>query len=214
MRLEYLTDQGIPIDNVQFILLDIDSSRSLLNRCILTTRRNLFQLGIKPSDDNYYTSWHQKDADDQQLLAADWTFLFQELKSWAADTERLVNIRMLNLQVIDSKRSHEVSLMSAKMAIESEMMNARSLEDSQRVNTLTRLGQVLLLVFTPTGMAYGILSMPGDFSPGQGRFWVFFAVAIPLCLITMMTAWLFIRATSSRGLKSSNHQGLSELTGH
>jgi hypothetical protein len=115
--------------------------------------------------------------------------LFQELKSWVEDTERLVNIRMLNLQVFDTKRSQEVSELSQEMAY-------RSLLDSQQMNTLTRLGQMLLLVFTPAGMAYGILSMPGDFAPGQGRFWVFFAVALPLCITTVMTAWLFIRATS------------------
>ncbi|EWZ28963.1 uncharacterized protein FOBCDRAFT_280874 [Fusarium oxysporum Fo47] len=189
IHLEYLTDEDIPMDKVQFVLQDIDSSRSLLNRCILTTRRNLFQLGIKPSDENYYTSWHHKDADDQQLLVADWSFLFQELKSWAEDTERLVNTRMLNLQVFDAKRSQKVSELSQEMAW-------RSMLDSRQMNTLTRLGQVLLLVFTPAGMAYGILSMPGDFAPGRGRFWVFFAVAVPLCLITMTTAWLFIRATS------------------
>ncbi|PVI03991.1 hypothetical protein DM02DRAFT_726099 [Periconia macrospinosa] len=178
IHLEYLTDQDIPMNKVQFVLQDIDSSRSLLNRCILTTRRNLFQLGIKPSDENYYTSWHQKNADDQQLLAADWSFLFQELKSWAEDTEHLANIRMLNLQVLDTKRSQKVSELSQEMSL-------RSMLDSRQMNTLTRLGQVLLLVFTPTGMAYGILSMPGDFAPGQGRFWVFFVVAIPLCLFTM-----------------------------
>lgn len=168
IHLEYLTDQKVRMVDVQDVLQDIDSSRSLLNRCILATRRNLFQLGITPSDENYYSSWHKKDADDQQLLVADWSFLFQELKSWAEDTEHLINTRMLNLQVFDAKISQEVS--------------DRSLSDSQQMNTLTRLGQMLLLVFTPAGMAYGILSMPGDFAPGRGQFWVYFAVAVPLCL--------------------------------
>lgn len=173
---EYLSDPGIPMDKVQFVLEDIGSCRELLNRAILTTRRNLVQLGIKPSDEKYYNSWHHDHTEDKQLVAADWAFLFQELNNWRDDIERQINFRMLSLQVFDAKRS---------------------MLDSQQMNILTRLGQVLLLVFTPAGMAYGILSMPGDFGPGRGHFWVFFAVAVPLCLLTTLFAWFVIRATSS-----------------
>lgn len=189
MHLEYLTDEEIPMDKVNFVLKDIDSSRSLLNRCLQMTRRNCFQLGIRPSEEAYYKTWHVSEASNEQLLQSDWSLIYQELKVWADDTERLISVRMTNLQVLDSKRSQRLSTIATESSV-------RSQRDSEQVNIITRLGQILLLVFTPTGIAYGILSMPDDFSPGKSKFWWFFVLATSLCSVTVSLAAIYIRWTA------------------
>ncbi|KAM7187103.1 hypothetical protein V8F33_011437 [Rhypophila sp. PSN 637] len=51
-----------------------------------------------------------------------------------------------------------------------------ALREAQQVGKLTRLG----VLFLPAGFVAGLLSMGGDFLPGQSQFWVFWAVALPV----------------------------------
>jgi hypothetical protein len=56
---------------------------------------------------------------------------------------------MVNVSVLDGRRSRDNSL--------------RAYADSRSVNYIMKLGQLLLLVFTPASLAYSLLSMGGDF---------------------------------------------------
>jgi hypothetical protein len=118
------------------------------------------------------------------LLQLDWQFVWHELRHWINETDRLVNMRLTNLSVLDSKRSRDDSKRAAQDSHISAMLSGYS-------NRITKLGQILLLVYTPAAFAYGLLSMGGDFSPGNKRFWVFFAIAIPLSAVTAALFWFW-----------------------
>lgn len=100
---------------------------------------------------------------DEDGLGNNWRFLMRELSRFRLDTEDLIKSYMRNLQIHDSKR----------------------------VDYVNKLAGTFVLIYTPLGAAYGILSMGGDFAPGQKSFWVFFIVALPLIAATVLVlyAW-------------------------
>ena len=62
----------------------------------------------------------------------------------------------------------------------------RSIQEARSIRVLTVLG----MLFIPLGLTSSLLSMTGDFVPGANKFWVFFAVAIPLIAIVVLLAFL------------------------
>ncbi|KAM7188005.1 hypothetical protein V8F20_010740 [Naviculisporaceae sp. PSN 640] len=60
-------------------------------------------------------------------------------------------------------------------------MQVTALREAQAVGKLTRLG----LLFLPAGFVAGLLSMGGEFLPGQSMFWVFWVVALPVVLLVL-----------------------------
>lgn len=184
--LKNLADDSVGRSEVKGTLEDLDSSRDLLHRCLFLVRKNLSQFGIVSLDGSprYFSS--MEGYEEPALLRMDWEFLYQELRVWRDDTERLVGMRIANNNVMDSKRAREDS---ARASIDSQ----RAQISADQGLLLTRLGQVLFLVYTPAGLAYGILSMGGDFAPGNSKFWVFFAIATPLSALTMLTTYFTMR---------------------
>jgi len=176
-------------------LNDLMSSRNLLNKCNRMARRSAFQLGINPADDLYFKEWQEAGVSESKLLCCDWTFLIQELKIFTEDTERLVANQNSNVQILDSKFAQD---------------QAKSAETEARdFNRLTILISGVALFFTPLGCAYGILSMGGDFAPGNRKFWVFPAVAIPLVILTFLT-FLYFSWMAGRPTKRCRETGGKE----
>jgi Mg2+ and Co2+ transporter CorA len=61
----------------------------------------------------------------------------------------------------------------------------KSVEEGESARVLALLGTVYL----PLSLTAGILSMGGSFTPGQGHFWIFFAVAGPLMVLSLAATY-------------------------
>jgi len=179
MRLDRLELESITDLEVSNKLADLEWSRSVLDRCSLMVRRDLFQLSIPPSDETCFNGWQYSERTNKQLLRLDWIFLFHELRAWTEDTQRQLDTKMTDIRIRDSKRAYQ--------------NYDRAEKERKSVDKLTKLGQFLLLFFTPVGLAYGLLSMAGDFAPGNDKFWMFFAIAIPLVASTILAFCLCLK---------------------
>lgn len=62
----------------------------------------------------------------------------------------------------------------------------RSIQEAKSVRVLTLLG----MLFLPLGLASSLLSMTDDYSPGAEKFWIYFAIAIPLIVCVVVLAAL------------------------
>ena len=85
-----------------------------------------------------------------------------ELQTFRNDTDSLLNQRISNIKIHDSERAWQDSQVAQ--------------EESYRINRLTYLTALAV----PLSISSGILSMGGDFGPGNSKYWVFWAIAIPL----------------------------------
>ncbi|KAJ4294384.1 hypothetical protein N0V90_008074 [Kalmusia sp. IMI 367209] len=179
INLRDFTSERIPTFQVKQTLDDLMACRDLLNRCWLLLRKNLGQLNIPAEDDGQGVLTAANANSSTELLRLDWEFVWCELRHWIEETDRLVELRLAKLSVLDSKRSRLDSKRSEQISYSSAQ--------------ITKLGQILLLVYTPAAFAYGVLSMGGDFSPGNKKFWVFFAIAIPLGTLTNVLFIIWMR---------------------
>lgn len=167
LPLDRLTEDGITGNDANEVLYNLIAFRNLLDSCCNMVDWALAQLGIIPSDANFYVNWHSRSADNIKLLACDWTFIARKFVSFNSNTEASLNSFMTTLQV----------------------------QDSKRIDYIKKLGSAFVLVYTPLSVAYGILSMGGEFAPGQRHFWIFWVVAIPLIAITILLLLAWKRAT-------------------
>jgi len=79
----------------------------------------------------------------------------------------------------------------------------KSVEEAESARVLALLGTVYL----PLSLTAGILSMGGSFAPGQGHFWIFFAVAGPLMILSLAATYtptLISRLVSRETSKEEN----------
>jgi Mg2+ and Co2+ transporter CorA len=175
--------KGSVVNAVSSKLDDLMSFRLLLSKCLRMVRNDAFQLGIVPTDTRYYTDWQGTNKNDSDLLACDWTFLFRELQTWTEETERVISNHITNLTVIDSRRAQQ---------------------DTNSFNQITTLGQFIVLVFTPLAFVYGILSMGGDFAPGNSKFWIFWVISVPLVVLTI-ALFIFVLQLKSTKRAQKRH---------
>ena len=191
--LNSLIDDSVSTGHTREILASLESSRALLDRSVYLLRRNLAELGHNTPTPTEQVRSPEPATEHLKLLRVDWQFVKDEIEAFMQDTEGMINIRMLNLTIGDSKRGIEDSMRAEKLTL-------RSQESADQVNQLTGLGQFLLLIYTPVATAYGVLSMAGEFGPGQDKFWVFWVIAIPLSTLTILIyiLWLKILNTLRR----------------
>lgn len=168
VNLNRLTNDSMDTSQTEYTLRNLSSCRNLLERCSVISRRNLNHLKIIPREDL------PRAVDDtnttSELLQLDWLFIASETRHCISETDQLINIRLASLSVLDSKRSRDDSRRNAML--------------SHSSHQISKLGQLLILFFTPAAFAYGMLSMGGDFLPGNKKFWIFWAVAVPLSVVT------------------------------
>ncbi|KAJ4354581.1 uncharacterized protein N0V89_006318 [Didymosphaeria variabile] len=168
VNLSDLANDSVDTSQTESTLQNLGSCRNLLERCSVITRRNLAHLKIAPKEN---ISRSIQDANTTcDLLHLDWLFTSDEIQHCINETDQFINIRLASFSVLDSKRTAMLSYSS---------------------NQISKLGQLLILFFTPAAFAYGVLSMGGDFLPGNKKFWIFWAVAIPLSTITNMIFYLW-----------------------
>ena len=139
-----LTDASVSRDHTREVLADRESSRSPLDRSLYLLSRNSAENTSSPSRKPGQASTAAMEL--QKLLQADLNFVKDEIDAFNQDSERMINIRMLNLTIGDSKRDIEDSMRAEELSL-------RSHESAEQVNQLTGLGQVLLLIYTPVATA-------------------------------------------------------------
>ena len=155
-------------------MTEIASSRQLIAKCCSFARRDLVNLGIYPSEKLYFSLWKETPKDQVDETNCDWTFLYLELQHWNTDTAELINNELRLLAVLDSKRGMNDS--------------RRQEEDTRALNRLSYLAAIL----GPLTITSGILSMGNSFAPGQAKFWVYWAISVPLCVLIVVW-WLTSR---------------------
>jgi hypothetical protein len=92
-------------------------------------------------------------------IILDYEFLSQRFSSLGLRAERMIPVITSLVQIVESRQSF------------------------QETTNLSRLTN-LALVFVPLSYTASLFSMGGNIGPGSSHFWVYFAVAVPLLLLT------------------------------
>ena len=115
-----------------------------------------------------------QDAQDAQD-AQDWIYVTDRLGTWTNRSRVLIN------------------------AI-SDLKTWKILEVGGRKAESTLVIQKLGTIYLPLSLTASLLSMGGNFSPGQSRFWIYFVVSLPLAVLsfTIINGWSGFRILKSR----------------
>jgi hypothetical protein len=171
LRLNQFADEDADPDDIDRLLTEIASSRHLIAKCCSFARRDLVNLAICPSEELYFSKWKAKLEYPEQETNCDWTWLYLELQHWKTDTDELIDQEFRLMRALDSKRA----------AADSK----REEQDTRALNRLSYFAAIL----GPLSITSGILSMGGDFAPGQARFWIFWVSWVPLSLLIVLWWW-------------------------
>ncbi|KAK3364351.1 hypothetical protein B0T25DRAFT_529878 [Lasiosphaeria hispida] len=126
-----------------------------------------------------------------------------EANMWRYIHRMLGNYAKMFERVADSY----TQIVAIKEAQSSTLQAQASSTQAQFVGRLTLLGTL----FLPASLVAGILSMGGEFLPGQRLFWVYIAVLIPVLFLVVLILFtdlgtLFIPDPVSLGMGKDKHQ--------
>ncbi|KAK0729285.1 Utp11 protein-domain-containing protein [Apiosordaria backusii] len=108
-----------------------------------------------------------------QSSEADFQFLYMSLK----DVRRRV-------EILSSSITGLAGIAGNRQAVEEQVL---SRQEATSVKTLTVVG----LVFIPLGFVASLFGMEEGFSPGRERFWMYWAVAVPVSVAAFVTYFVF-----------------------
>ncbi|KAH7109048.1 hypothetical protein B0J11DRAFT_545267 [Dendryphion nanum] len=124
----------------------------------------------------------------------DWQYLAKAIEGW-------------------NKRSSDN--VQATFALLSVIGSQKSVDEAENARLLAILGTVYL----PFSLAAGILSMGGEFAPGNGKFWIYFPIAASLLLFSLVPAFAprlqitISNFLSERGLRKAAKENIGRNTG-
>lgn len=125
-------------------------------------------------------------SDPDSVLMNDWRncdidfqHIYRRLCTLKARAELLIH-SMTGLANIAGNRQ---ALKEAKLSVQEAK---RSVREAKAVKTFTLIG----LIFIPLAYTSGLFSMGGPYTPGADRFWVYFAVSLPLIVAVFLVAFL------------------------
>ncbi|KAI9865404.1 MAG: hypothetical protein M1813_002294 [Trichoglossum hirsutum] len=110
--------------------------------------------------------WNTKPCQAWEIVENDYKFLIDTIGIDDRQLKSIISVIASLLQISESRRS------------------------VQETVSLTRLSN-LTLIFLPLTFVSGLFSMTGDVAPGSSHFWVYFAVAIPVAVITFNVTMYF-----------------------
>ncbi|KAJ5211414.1 hypothetical protein N7491_011232 [Penicillium cf. griseofulvum] len=99
------------------------------------------------------------------LIVKDFDLLISQIEQYGQSLERIIPIVTSMVQLSDAQRS---------------------ISESVNVRRLTYVA----LVFIPLSWVAAIFSMADGYAPGQSKFWVYFVIAVPLCMATIYGSYL------------------------
>lgn len=120
------------------------------------------------------------------------------------------------LSDIDYLQSHlrEYSFsMERAVPVATAMVQLLDVQQSGRHAANVTLLTYIALVFVPLSWVTGLFSMSERYSPGQENFWVYFATAVPLCLVVLFVSVVpyYRQKWMMAGLHSSWRQDLRRI---
>jgi Mg2+ and Co2+ transporter CorA len=95
----------------------------------------------------------------------------RQLELYSQSFDQIVTVATSMIQILDSRRSIR------------EAINAKRLAD-------------IALVFVPLSWVASLFNMGGDFLPGKGLFWVYFAVGLPLVAVVLLISVCPLQGTA------------------
>ena len=195
-----------------------------VRRCFVHTRAALFSSGDVRGSDSEDNAIHHT-----SRWGADWQeWMFESLTRWTTDLvlyrlDAETNMRALGIDIEDPLSYGLVGKREAQMwryirsscqdlqgmfeSLANSYTQVVALREAQASNvqaSSVRWLTILGTFFVPVSVVAGVMSMGGDFLPGEDRFWVFFAVIGPVMvvvgvlLLLLMKGKVFIRSVQDR----------------
>lgn len=123
-----------------------------------------------------------------EMILSDIDYLQSHLREYSFSMERAVPVATAMVQLLDVQQSGR---------------------HAANVTLLTYIA----LVFVPLSWVTGLFSMSERYSPGQKNFWVYFATAVPLCLVVLFVSVVpyYRQKWMMAGLHSSWRQDLRRI---
>ncbi|KAH7114885.1 hypothetical protein EDB81DRAFT_669396 [Dactylonectria macrodidyma] len=140
---------------------DIQSMERRLSQHCLELEDTLIQLGIPldPLDPSKVIDWRDTSADFQHLYQR---FLY--LRGW--------------VERINSSITALASIVGNRQAFKEQQL---SLQATERSRALTLIG----LVFIPLAFTSSLFSMAEPYAPGDEKFWLYFAISLPMSVLVI-----------------------------
>jgi hypothetical protein len=119
-------------------------------------------------------------------------FIEQVQSSMASIKGTLAKDQSLNsgwdyiLTNLEALRDRMDNVAETSVALLGILESRKSLQEATDVGRLTRLG----MIFLPLSFTAAIFSMGSDYAPGSTKFWVYFAIGIPLTLFILFLAFM------------------------
>jgi hypothetical protein len=168
-------DQNAPKEDS----LDIQWGRFRCSQYVYDTEATLLSLGIPWGDPSAAT------CEDWRTSEKDFQYISRRLVALRGDYDRLTTA-MVGLGGMTRNRQ---ALKEAR----------QSLRESKTVKTLT----FIAMFFIPLGWIAALFSMSEPYAPGGPQFWVYFAVAVPMILITFVINSLIQLGYNEKAIWSS-----------
>jgi hypothetical protein len=92
-------------------------------------------------------------------ILQDYQYLLRQFRNLGTRIDRMTPLVTSLIQIIESRRS---------------------LKETTNLSRLTKLA----FIFVPLSFVSGLFSMSGSLAPGSSHFWVYFAVAVPVAILT------------------------------
>lgn len=114
----------------------------------------------------YWSAREQTGKEDiWSLIVNDFDLVFGQIEQYGQSLERMIPVVTSMVQLSGSQRS---------------------ITESVNVRRLTYVA----LVFIPLSWVASIFSMADEYAPGHSKFWVYFVVSIPLCVVIVSGSYL------------------------
>lgn len=123
---------------------------------------------------------------DWRSCEQDFQHIYRQISILKARLELLINSMTGLASIAGNRQALKEAKLSLEEAKRSVRETRRSVREAKSVKTLTLIG----LVFIPLAYTSALFSMGEPYTPGADRFWVYFAVSLPLIVLVFLLTFL------------------------